>query len=85
MIRWLLGREYELLQLGRFRKSGEVHLWMYDRHSLRELLTGAGFVAFRLPSARESAIPGWTDAHLDTLESGEPAKPDSLYAEAARP
>ena len=31
----LLGPEYALLQIGRFRSSGEIHLWMYDRHSLR--------------------------------------------------
>ena len=85
LIRWLLGSEYESLQIGRFRKSGEVHLWMYDRHSLRALLTEAGFVAFRLVSAGESAIAGWADQHLDTQPGGAAAKPDSLYAEALRP
>jgi predicted SAM-dependent methyltransferase len=85
LIRWLLGREYGLLQLGRFRRSGEVHLWMYDRHSLRELLTSAGFVDFRRVSAGESAIPGWGHEHLDTQPGGAATKPDSLYVEAVRP
>jgi SAM-dependent methyltransferase len=85
LIRLMLGSEYALLQLGRFRRSGEVHLWMYDRHSLRELLATAGFTAFRRVSAGESAIPGWADEHLDSQPDGTPAKPDSLYVEAVRP
>ncbi len=85
LIRWLLGREYDVLQAARFRQGGEIHRWMYDRQSLRELLTAAGFVAFRVVTAGESAIPGWADDHLDTQPDGAPAKPDSLYAEAVRP
>jgi SAM-dependent methyltransferase len=85
LIRWLLGCEYDLLQVARFRRGGEVHLWMYDRHSLRELLSRAGFVDFRLTAAGESRIPGWADDRLDTQPDGSPAKPDSLYAEAIRP
>jgi SAM-dependent methyltransferase len=85
LIRWLLGREYGLLQAARFRQGGEIHRWMYDRQSLRELLTAAGFVAFRLTAAGESGIPGWADDHLDTQPDGAAAKPDSLYAEAVRP
>jgi predicted SAM-dependent methyltransferase len=85
LIRWLLGHEYDLLQRARFRQGGEVHRWMYDRQSLRELMTAAGFIAFRLTTAGESGIPGWADDHLDTQPDGTPAKPDSLYAEAVRP
>jgi hypothetical protein len=76
---------YEVLQRGRFRRSGEVHQWMYDRQSLRDLLTTAGFTRFRLVAAGESGIPGWDDDCLDTQSDGTPAKPDSLYAEAIRP
>jgi SAM-dependent methyltransferase len=85
LIRRLLGREYALLQLGRFRRGGEVHLWMYDRHSLRELVGAAGFVDVRRTNAEDSAIPGWADEHLDVQPDGAAAKPDSLYAEAVRP
>lgn len=38
LIKRLLGNEYEQLQLGRFRRGGELHLWMYDRYSLAQLL-----------------------------------------------
>jgi predicted SAM-dependent methyltransferase len=83
--RWALGPEYELLQLGRFRRGGEVHHCMYDRVSLHALLTDAGFTAFRCVAAEESAIAGWSDYHLDTLPDGRQAKPDSLYVEVHKP
>src|SRR5947207_6357043 len=31
------------LRIGYFRMSGEVHQWMYDRHSLAKLLVDVGF------------------------------------------
>ncbi len=82
LVRWLLRDEYALLQIGRFRRSGEIHQWMYDRVSLRALLTQAGFTSFRCVSADESAIAGWTSYHLDTTVEGKVRKPDSLFVEA---
>jgi predicted SAM-dependent methyltransferase len=84
-VRWLLGKEYVLLQLGRFRRAGEVHHWMYDRVSLRELLAQAGFEGFRCVGPRESSIPRWTDFNLDTTPDGAVCKPDSLFVEAEKP
>lgn len=82
LIRWLLRDEYTLLQIGRFRRSGEIHHWMYDRVSLRNLLENAGFVNARCVSADESAIGDWTSYHLDMNEDGSIRKPDSLFMEA---
>jgi predicted SAM-dependent methyltransferase len=84
LVRWLLGPEYALLQLGRFRRGGEVHHWMHDRVSLRELLTQAGFVYFRCVGPMESDIPRWNDYHLDTTPAGDVSRPDSLFVEARR-
>ncbi len=84
-IRWLLGSEYELLELGRFRRGGEVHLWMYDRHSLAQALTAEGFTEIQRVQADESRIPSWTTFHLDTEPDGRVYKPDSLYMEARKP
>ena len=84
LIRWLLGTEYPLLQMGRFRRAGEVHHWMYDRVSLRELLVAAGSVHFRCVGPTESAVPGWSAYDLDTTADGEVCKPDSLFVEARR-
>lgn len=79
-----LGPEYELLQLGRFRRSGEVHQWMYDSYSLSRALVAAGFVAPRRMHANESRVIDWATFCLDTEPDGRPYKPDSLYVEAVR-
>src|SRR5262249_55509985 len=79
-----LGPEYELLQLGRFRRSGEVHQWMYDSYSLSRALVEAGFVAPRRMRANESRVIDWTTFGLDTEPDGRPYKPDSVYVEAVR-
>jgi predicted SAM-dependent methyltransferase len=84
LVRLLLGKEYALLQLGRFRRGGEIHHWMYDRVSLRDLLRQAGFEHFRCTGPAESAIPNWTDYHLDMAPDGAVCKPDSLFVEAQR-
>jgi predicted SAM-dependent methyltransferase len=85
---WLqlfLGSDYALLKLGRFRRSGELHLWMYDRYSLAQLLRQAGFQNAIQRTAFESAVPNWPDFNLDTDPDGTVYKPDSLYMEAVKP
>ena len=47
-IQRLLGDEYELLQLGRFRRGGEVHQWMYR---LLFAFEGSGPGRFRFTTA----------------------------------
>jgi predicted SAM-dependent methyltransferase len=71
--------------VGRFRLSGEIHSWMYDRYSLAALLERAGFASPRQVRAAESTIPGWSGYNLDTQPDGSVYKPDSLYMEALRP
>ena len=84
--RVLLGaRDRRALQIGRFRLGGEVHQWMYDRYSLAQLLTEAGFVDPRLQQADTSQIPDWTNYNLDTLPDGRVVKPDLFFMEAVKP
>lgn len=71
--------------VGAFRRSGEIHRWMYDRFSLGRLLVKAGFMGVRVVKADESAIHGFGQYHLDTCSDGSVRKPDSLFMEAARP
>lgn len=85
LIRLFLGREYEALKIGRFRKKGEVHFWMYDRYSLEKILNEAGFVSALKVNAAESSVPGWSGLNLDTEADNTVYKPDSLYMEAVRP
>lgn len=70
---------------GRFRLTGEVHYWMYDRYSLAQLLLAAGFRDPTQYTAKTSSIPNWSRYNLDTLPDGTIIKPDSLFMEAIRP
>lgn len=79
-----LGRNGSLaVREGLFRRSGEVHLWMYDRYSLRRLLDSAGFWKGRSCQAAESCIPGFQEYQLETV-NGRVRKPDSLFMEAIK-
>lgn len=69
---------------GRFRRSGEVHQWMYDRFSLHRLLKRAGFSDPHVRDASSSVIPGFSDYCLDTTVDGATRKPDSLFMEAVK-
>ena len=73
------------LAIGRFRLSGEVHHWMYDRFSLARELKAAGFRDTKVCKASDSAIDGWHDFHLDVLPDGTVAKPDLFFMEATKP
>jgi SAM-dependent methyltransferase len=84
LARRLLGAEYELLELGRFRRGGEIHLWMYDRYSLARALEEAGFRQAQVVGPTESRVQGWADFNLDTEPGGTVYKPDSLFMEASK-
>jgi SAM-dependent methyltransferase len=81
----VLGREgYDALNDGLFRRSGQVHLWMYDRVSLAALLIECGFASPRVCKADDSAIAGFSGTGFDVVQ-GRVRKPDSLFMEAVRP
>jgi predicted SAM-dependent methyltransferase len=84
LLKLLLGDEYAALELGRFRLSGDPHLWMYDRYSLAQALESVGFRDARVVGPEESLIPGWKEFHLDTEPDGTIYKPDSFYVEARK-
>jgi predicted SAM-dependent methyltransferase len=81
-LKLLLGKEYQSLEIGRFRQGGEIHQWMYDRYSLSKLLEKHGFSKIVRRSATESYIDEWSGFNLDTEADGTVYKPDSLYMEA---
>lgn len=70
--------------MGRFKRSGELHYWMYDSYSLSVALSSAGFTAPRRVGATESRIPNWVSFNLDTEPSGRVYKPDSLFMEGIK-
>jgi SAM-dependent methyltransferase len=86
LVRRLLGPEqYGMLELGRFRNCGEIHLWMYDRYALAQALREVGFCDPRPTDAQTSRVPGWASFCLDSNRDGTVYKPDSLFMEAVKP
>ena len=77
-----LEEEVDPRQIGEFRLSGEIHQWMYDRHSLAVLFKAAGFRGIRVCRADESDIPGFNSYRLDIEAIGSIRKPDYLFMEA---
>lgn len=85
LLKRLYGKDiFELLDIARFRASGEIHQWMYDRISLQRLLVEVGFVNVSVRSASESQIPSFAEYELDEKD-GQVCKPDSLFIEAVKP
>lgn len=82
--RMMTEEDRRAFDIGRFRLSGEVHQWMYDRHSLARLLTQVGFQSPALHNAFTSQIADWWKFELDTLPTGEVIKPDLLFMEAVK-
>lgn len=72
------------ISMWKFQRSGELHRWMYDRSSLRAILSGLGFREIRVCAADQSGIDGFAGFHLDTDPEGRVIKPDSLFMEAVK-
>ncbi len=82
---FLSSADRRALAIGRFRQSGEVHQWMYDRYSLARLLWQTGFVDPLIQAPDQSRIPDWVAFQLDTLPDGQVMKPDLFFIEALKP
>jgi len=82
---WL--RRLERLIRGPSDRTGQLHRWMYDRHSLGRLLAEAGFADVRVEGPLTGRIADWTSYHLDADADGTLYNPNpgSLYIEAVRP
>jgi hypothetical protein len=71
------------LAIGKFRKGGEIHQWMYDRYSLAILLKDAGGNRIQKRDAFTSYLENWSNYNIDGKE-GVIRKPDSLFMEAIK-
>jgi len=67
------------IDIGRFRLGGEIHQWMYDKYSLRRLLSHLGFQSILIRTANESYINNWASFHLDN-----PNETASLFIEGIK-
>lgn len=73
----------EASNLGKFRLSGEIHQWMYDRYSLSNLLKDNNMHNIVVRDAFTSYITNWSDYNIDGKNSIT-RKPDSLFLEAMK-
>jgi predicted SAM-dependent methyltransferase len=83
LLKLLLGKDFIYYEIGKFRMSGEIHQWMYDRFSLSRLLLQTGFTQPKIQTAFSSRIPNWNAYELESKE-GIIFKPDSLFIEAIK-
>jgi predicted SAM-dependent methyltransferase len=70
---------YQNYKIGKFRISGEIHQWMYDRYSLTRLLKNIGFTDITLRTATSSFINEWSYFKLDN-----PNEKASIFIEAVK-
>jgi len=73
----------ELENIGRFRRGGEIHYWMYDEYSLMRLLKQAGFQNIKRMTAESSLVDQWASFQLDIID-GDVCDPTSLFMEAVK-
>jgi hypothetical protein len=84
IIRIIGGRRASVrYELGCFRDIGDVHKWMYDRHSLSLLLQRHNIGLVQCMDAFTSRIPDFSVYGLDVI-NGKPRKPDSIYVEGVK-
>lgn len=77
-------RLLEALFIGNTDRAGVLHRWMYDRVSLRDVLSRAGFVDVQVRTPGTSEVAGWKGFGLDENADGSTYKQFSLYVEARR-
>ena len=83
LLSWM-GYTREMAEIGKFRISGEVHYWMYDEFSVKELLQSIEFSDVKRVSAHTSGLPNFYSYNLDTELDGSIRKPDSGFFEAKK-
>jgi SAM-dependent methyltransferase len=75
----------QAFEIGKFRvSSGQVSYRMYDRFSLRQLFSKAGFTDISLRTTRESGYAFWNDVNLDLSSDGTAARPHTIIMEGRR-
>ncbi|WP_372719101.1 methyltransferase domain-containing protein [Novipirellula sp.] len=90
LLKWLLGSQdvdtdLLALSIGRFRLSGEVHQWAYDRYSISTLLQEANYKNVKICNHGTSQIDNWNDYGLEIDNEGRIIKPDLMIAECTKP
>jgi predicted SAM-dependent methyltransferase len=81
---FLFPKRHQLFLDARFRNSGEIHQWMYDRYSIKHLMTSLNLKDVKAFGAVDSHLESWSDYRLDNEANGSTYKPDSLFMEGIK-
>jgi len=65
-------------------KTGELHRWMYDSFSLKQMLLDLGYRDVEVVGPLQSRIANWASLNLDSHPDGTPHQPGSVWMEASR-
>lgn len=84
ILKFIFRGKFKIYEMGKFRLSGEIHQWMYDRFSLKRLLVQNKFKDIKICQPTESRVPKWNSYNLDTNPDGTVYKPDSIFIEAVK-
>jgi len=84
ILKFIFREKFKIYEIGKFRLSGEIHQWMYDRFSLKRLLVQNKFKDVKICTASESRVPKWNSYNLDINPDGTVYKPDSIFIEAVK-
>ena len=76
--------EQNLLKEAKFRHSGEIHQWMYDKYSISKILKENNFTNIIMQEAFTSLIPNWNNYQILDVNNNKVRKPDSLFMEAIK-
>jgi len=79
----LLLFDSNLVKIGRFRTSGEVHRYIHDYYSLSRILSASGFSAVTRVDPYTSSILNWEIYGLDVINKMVDG-PKCLYVEARK-
>jgi len=80
----LFPKRHRLYLSARFRNSGEIHQWMYDRYSLGKLLSELKLTSITTQKFDTSHNSSWNSFELDGTKNNGPFKPDSLFVEGIK-
>ena len=69
---------------GNAKTTGELHRCIYDKYSLKKLLSLVGFKNIVMLNAWTSNIYEWEKFYLDADQNGKPYNNDSLYIEGIK-
>lgn len=75
---------FQYIKVGKFRLGGEVHQWMYDEYSLRNIFQKVGFTEINRQDAFSSLIQNWEKYQWLDVENRQTRKPDSLFMEGRK-